>query len=62
MAGNNINILHVNLAEGLIDEVMKHLGKIEALTDDEIGAKFEAQKFIKLFKTYQLEALKEAFE
>lgn len=62
MAGNNVNILHVNLTEGLIDEVVKHLEKIEAVEEEEIEAKFEAQEFIKLFKSNQLKALQKAFE
>lgn len=62
MAGNNVNILHVNLAEGLIDEAAKHLDKIDAVTQLEKETKWEAQEFIKLFKTNQFGALKKEFE
>jgi hypothetical protein len=40
MAGNNVNILHVNLTEGLVDEVAGHLKKINAVTPREKEAKW----------------------
>jgi hypothetical protein len=62
MAGNNVNILHVNLTEGLVDEVAGHLKKINAVTPREKEAKWEAQEFIKLFQSSQLSELRKAFE
>lgn len=68
MAGNNTNIVHVNAIQGLLDEIIKRLKKLELDKDraikfsDQTIAKENALDWLKTFQEQDLHKLQQVFE
>ncbi len=62
MAGNNTNIIHVEVIENLCKSLKSRLGAIEAVTPEQFRTKHDAQDYIHLFSKKQVKALRNACE
>ena len=62
MAGNNTNIVHVEIAENFCGAQLVALDKIEEESPEVAKAKYEAQEYLRLYQDKQLKALRNACE
>ncbi len=62
MAGNNTNIVHVEVVENLCISLQAKLGELSIETAEQHEAKSEAQDYLNLYQKKQVKALRNAFQ